>query len=277
MNKKVLFIIIAVHVVIISFLSSSCALKRTIEVNGLEKNIIDLDMARTNVPGNKIRVLTIKNKMTEPRGIFLIFKARNGRFNMRVSGGDVKFEHKEPFLTNFMGGLARENFFVVAPDLGPISDPKKSITAAFRGSEEAIDDLKALVEHLRKDNPGLPIWALGERVGGFSAIHCALNTKVDGLILITPAIGVKGMFHVYNPGYPYGFLNLDLEKIEVPTTIIYHTKNVYRNGTAARKIKDRLTCPTTLIEFSSGNEQGPFKFNGIEDELIKEMVSVLEI
>lgn len=61
------------------------------------------------------------------------------------------------------------------------------------GEERLIADLKTLTELLREGYPGLPLFLLGESMGG--AVIMASAAQADGLVLMAPAVWSRATMH----------------------------------------------------------------------------------
>ena len=70
----------------------------------------------------------------------------------------------------------------------------------WAGTESYIADLDAVVSQLRRSHPGVPVFVLGESMGGAVAIAALTSPappKVDGLILSAPAVWSREMMPWY--------------------------------------------------------------------------------
>jgi acylglycerol lipase len=72
-------------------------------------------------------------------------------------------------------------------DGGFASDGPRGVIARF---DDFVDDLDLLVEHVRAEQPSLPMYLLGYSMGGLIATRYALarQTKLSGLVLSGPAL-----------------------------------------------------------------------------------------
>lgn len=83
--------------------------------------------------------------------------------------------------------LSARNISVVAMDVrgfGEWADTRLNTNVEIN---DAVDDAVALVHAIRKLNPGVPIFLLGESMGGAIALRAALTADVAGVISSVPA------------------------------------------------------------------------------------------
>ncbi|XP_008806627.1 monoacylglycerol lipase [Phoenix dactylifera] len=88
----------------------------------------------------------------------------------------------------------------------------------------AVDDLKAFLEKILLENPGLPCFCFGHSTGGAIVLKAALDPKVkvcvEGVVLTSPAIGVQ-------PSHPIVAVIAPIFSLLVPK---YQFSGSYRSG-----------------------------------------------
>ena len=101
--------------------------------------------------------------------------------------------------------------------MGRASD-KNDLDYADRISPEHMQDIKSLVEFLKKDT-GLPVWLVSTSRGTVSATAAAIsfgNDSLAGIVLTSSVVSYKKTGAVPSQ---------DLEKIRVPVLVLHHEKD----------------------------------------------------
>ena len=99
------------------------------------------------------------------------------------------------------------------------------------GTEALVDDAKAMVDLLRRQHPGVPVYLAGESMGGAVALVAAdRGTEVDGLILLATAlrsrdtlgpVATAGLWFFAHtiPWFPSGPTSIDYRPTDNPKTL----------------------------------------------------------
>ena len=93
--------------------------------------------------------------------------------------------------------LARRGIEVVAYDQRGFGESDGH--GLWHGSERMVEDLRVMIELLRDDHPTLPLYLLGESMGG-AVVLAASNGEglaVDGMVLVAPAIWSRDSMPCY--------------------------------------------------------------------------------
>ena len=136
-----------------------------------------------------------------PRAIAVLFPGGNGTVGRR----------SENFLVRTRADLAQHGLVVAVVNVP--SDHSGGIDPNFRASEEAAQDIAAIVAEMKRRNH-LPVWLVGTSNGSISAANGAARIgppQVAGAVL-TSSVWSGGMS------------NVALEKIAVPVLVV-HNRN----------------------------------------------------
>lgn len=210
----------------------------------------------------------LNTAINEPKAVAILFAGGSGKLKLHKNKDEWK-------LGNFLirsRNLFNENGIITISVDSP-SDLKEGMKNGFRNSKEHLEDIKNVINYIKNNYPKLPIWLVGTSRGTISASYNAINqSNVSGLILSSSMI-------INGKDTKKTVLDLDIEKINLPTLVIAHEKDSCKvtppNG--ANKIYDKLE--NAIIKevkfFSGGYENGnPCKgqayhgFLGIEKEVV---------
>jgi pimeloyl-ACP methyl ester carboxylesterase len=177
--------------------------------------------------------------------------------------------------------LFADNGFVVAVFDSP-SDHKK-MSSAWRIGKEHVDDIKAVIDSL-KQNFDLPIWVIGTSMGTFSAPNAAIRIQsgIDGIVLTSSITRTNKEFDIKST-HPNGIINMELDKITVPSLIVSHKEDECKLTPAvdSEKLKDALSNSTKVevLYYSGGKKplsgscepKSAHGFYGIEEQVVNDI------
>ena len=144
--------------------------------------------------------------------------------------------HGKLSLGNFFGsptiGWGRENFlvrtreayadhgFLIATMDAPTN--RKKMNAIWRMGDEHAKDIQAVAAFL-KQQADVPVWIIGTSMGTFSAANAGIRAKndVNGVVLTSSVTRSKKKWAIYSD-YPYGVVNMGLDKISAPVLVVSH-------------------------------------------------------
>ena len=130
--------------------------------------------------------------------------------------------------------FAKQGFIVAAIDApsdkkSPGSSGHKDMPGMgmdWRLSAEHMQDVQAVVNHLKKRN--LPIFVAGQSLGTMSAVAVGIhmNDQINGIIMTSAATKAKPPWKQKWPvfaNYPNAILDFpDLDKVTVPVLVVAH-------------------------------------------------------
>ena len=165
-------------------------------------------------PGVTQKLLLIKPH--NPVSSIILFEGGPGKLNLSKFFGKPWIETQDrTLLVRNREDFARSGLITVLVD-APSDKKQEGLNPFFRMGEEHLQDIKAIVSHLKKET-GLPIWLVGISLGSFSSVNGAVGITegIDGFVLLS---GVTRS----NRKRPKSILDMGLEKITIPAMIIYH-------------------------------------------------------
>ena len=160
-----------------------------------------------------------------PVATVILFPDGNGRFDITHVFNDPYLGRSADVPLDIIEHLLRNGTMVVLMDAP--ADHRSILgvngwhgPTIFRLSRDHADDVRAIVDYLKQEDP-LPIYLTGIRMGGFSAATAAihLHDSVAGLILvggITECPEQKVLLQLC----PKGLMGMPLHEITVPTLIL---------------------------------------------------------
>lgn len=238
--------------------------------------------AHTFEDGNGSWVKMVLARPKTPRGVFVMFRDMGGVLNIFETDEGPIMQWKLTLVSRCMDRLAKQGYAVAL--VGAVN--AKGHGWEERSSADYLKKIEPAVAFLEKEF-GLPIWSVGHGPGGFSAINAAIHLpQVDALMLISPLDRAKDI----PTDLSNGFLDLRLEKIDVPTLIIAHTKD--SSGMSGRRAAKRvkaalvnspLVSVAILSEGRPNSRLGskwkklPHFFVGRSDIVVESMVDFTEM
>jgi dienelactone hydrolase len=150
----------------------------------------------------------------------------------------------------------------------------------FRASVEHAQDIKAVASYLNNE-ARKPVWLVGTSWGTLSAANAATRVRdeIKGLILTSTMTRSDAKSPTYNR-YPNFIINLELDKITVPTLIVSHKEDkcFATPPDGAQRIQEALINSSKVeVKYFTGgvppredNCQGlsAHGFYGIEDQVL---------
>lgn len=167
-----------------------------------------------------VKLPFLYEKPEQAKAIVVLFQGGGGNIGVTGSSDKGWVKRDGAFLS---GGAVRfaKNDLVVAVVDAP-SD-RSDLNGGFRNSAEHNQDIKKLIEFLRKDNSNLPVWLIGTSNGSLTAAGASIamnDAPVSGIVLTSTvteehswAMGRKFVHPVYRA---------DLTKVTVPILIVHH-------------------------------------------------------
>ena len=152
----------------------------------------------------------------QQKGIVILFAGGNGKL---LLGKDKTKWKTNNFLVRTRKLFSDKGYIVAVID-SP-SKRKNGMKDGFRTSDEHITDINAVIKYLQSKYSNQKIWLIGTSRGTESVAHLAINlqNKINGIILTASVTNARK----YKRGKV--ILDMNLEKINVPTLIISHKKD----------------------------------------------------
>jgi pimeloyl-ACP methyl ester carboxylesterase len=167
-----------------------------------------------------VKLPFLYEKTEQAKAIVVLFQGGGGNIGVVGSKDKGWIQRDKAFLS---GGAPRfsKNGLVVAVVDAP-SD-RSDLNGGFRNSAEHNQDIKLLVEFLRKDNPNLPVWLIGTSNGSLTAVGAsvALNDSPVAGIVLTSTVSEE---HSWSIGqkFVHPVYRANLNKVTVPVLIVHH-------------------------------------------------------
>lgn len=224
---------------------------------------------------NGVKLPFLYEKPEQAQAVVVLFQGGGGNIGVTGSKENGWIQRDKAFLA---GGAARfsKNRLTVAVVDTP-SD-RSDLNGGFRNSAEHNQDIKTLVEFLRKDNPNLPVWLIGTSNGSLTVAGAsiAMNDKpVAGVVLTSTvteehswSIGQKFVHPVYRA---------ELSKVTVPVLIVHHKFDRCKHspyqpiGALTKAFPNSKKVELISVEGGSDNNDpcngGYHQFSGQEQEV----------
>lgn len=159
-------------------------------------------------------------KPANAKAIVVLFQGGGGSIGVKGSAENGWIMRDKAFLAGGAPRFAKNNLVVAVVDA---PTDRADLNSGFRNSNEHNQDIQKLVEFLRADNPGLPIWLIGTSNGSLTAVGASLAlqaTPVSGLVL-TSTVTEE---HPWSMGqrYVHPVYRADVSKVTVPVLIVHH-------------------------------------------------------
>ena len=162
---------------------------------------------------------------SNPVASVILFAAGRGKLELGSFAGKPTLGRGDNFLVRTRKDFAEQGLVVAVLDV-PSDHKARGINSLFRISVEHVQDIKAVVSYLKK-KANLPIYLVGSGEGTFSAANGAINIgeEIGGLILASSLTRTPKNWKMHR-SYPRGILNLDLDRITVPTLVVSHKQDI---------------------------------------------------
>ena len=205
-----------------------------------------------------------------PRAAVILFPGGHG--GLQISPDGTMAWGKKNFLVRTRDLFAQKGLSVAVVDAP--SDRQSSALIGFRQKPEHVEDIKAVIAWLKKQN-NVPVWLVGTSRGTQSAAFIATQLSVkdggpDGLVLTSTILSD-------NKGRPV--TDMPLGNIAIPVLVVHHEKDgckhcSYSDIPGLMK-KLNATPRHELITVKGGIDQGDpcealahHGFNGKENEVV---------
>jgi len=208
--------------------------------------------------------------------------------------GDIQFssatlgKKSRNFLVRTRNTFLKNDFIVAVIDAPSDKSQKSGLNAyntkkghTFRGSKKHATDIEAVANYL-KSVEDVPVWLVGTSSGTVSATNGVIRIEnaIDGLVLASPITKTDESWPIHN-NRPNGILDMELQKIDVPTLIVSHKNDQceYTPPKDAKKITKKIKLPSHIVEvvyFDGGSTprskpcqaMSKHGFIGIEDDVV---------
>jgi pimeloyl-ACP methyl ester carboxylesterase len=238
-------------------------------LTSLAPALADEDISLKTRPG--VTVELARRDVNNPTAMILMFPGGPGHLNLHGRGP----------VAQFYKPLMAQGFSIAAMDAP--SDMSNGLSPRARGTDEHLQDLKAVIAHLRKVS-SLPLWVWGISRGAYSAGHAAVNAipGVSGYVFLSSPTRLPRRANVD------GVAGMALDRIKAPVLAIGHEDDECRGTPArgARRIADAArnssNARSKLISGGStfgGRPCGPgtaHTFNGIENQVAREIAAFIK-
>jgi len=218
-----------------------------------------------------------------PIATVIFLRGGKGLFQLKGTSGKITAGQGKK-LFEILSAFAMKGFVVVVVDTP--SDKPNGIDPFFRAGKEHARDIETVVSY-SSEKINLPIWLFGHSFGTISAANGAIRAQleIDGLVLASPATRmIKDWGEIYDSN-PNGIIDMDLDKIQVPTLLIYHRidKCIGAPPSNISRLKDKIKKAKT-IELTGGKTQkskpcGPLaahSFFGIEKQFFSAVTEFIK-
>lgn len=209
-----------------------------------------------------------------PVAAVIFFKGGKGIFKLNSFFGKLGAAEGKKLFELIKGDFASKGLVVVVVDVP--SDNPKGISPFFRISDEHAEDIDVVVSEVVKTR-NLPVWLFGHSFGTISATHGVLHSQasISGLVLASPVTQIVSDWGKIFDSNPNGIIDMDLDKIQIPTLIVYH-ENDKCIGTPPSNIpkleKAIKSCDIVVLKGGKPTKSkpcgplSPHSFFGIERE-----------
>ena len=216
----------------------------------------------------------------KPVASVILFAGGKGKLELFSANGKVIMgKMKVNFVVKMREQFANHGFMVAVYEV-PSDQKANGMRTVWRLGEEHAKDIGAIVQYL-KEQADIPVWLVGTSRGTISAVNGAvrLQKAIDGLVLTSSMTKIPKEWRAHKD-HPNGILDMDLEKITVPTLIVSHRDD--RCKVTPPEDSDRLQSAfvnasiVDLLFFTGGKKavhkpcmaKSPHGFYGIEDHVV---------
>ncbi|MGZ5101230.1 MAG: alpha/beta hydrolase [Usitatibacter sp.] len=191
--------------------------------------------------------------------------------------GGIGMKGGVPTSTNFLV-RSRDLFAAAGFNVAIVGKPSDhaDLDLVFRTSENHMEDLRRVVEKLRRDL-GKPVWLMGTSRGTTSAAAAAiaLGPAIDGVVLSSS---------ITDGSLPGAVQNMPLAEIRVPVLVLHHARDACKGtppGPVPRIVEGLSSSPgakLVMVDGGSGAHGNPCEpmhwhgFIGMEPQAVDEIV-----
>jgi hypothetical protein len=230
-------------------------------------------------PGVKQKFILMKP--INPTASVVLLDGGPGKLDLSSLSGKPSVGNKNvTFLIEKRDVFANKGLVTAAMDAPSDQQSRKGMELEFRISNEHAQDIKAVADYMRSQ-VNVPIWVVGISASTLSVPNAAIRITegLDGIVLLSSGTKMPRQWTIFK-SHPNGVLDMQLDKIIVPTLIIAHKddKCDLTPPDGAQKIKDALiNSPRAEVLYFTGGakprseacrEKSPHGFYGIEEEVI---------
>lgn len=268
-NSKITFLAISFVTLFASYFSLG-SISKSAEIQSEEYVKIK---SRTNVTQKFILI-----KPDNPVASVILLPGGIGAPVLGSTGNKPTIKYTSNFVVRTRRDFAKQGLMVAIVDAP--SDQSKGFKYQWRIGQEHADDISGVVSYLKKQ-ADIPIWLVGTSASSFSAANGAIRLKenIDGIVL-SSSVTIERKNRKFYKTHPNGILNMDLDKITVPTLLVSNRddKCDVTPPDDAEKIKSALknSPKVEALYFTGGKEpksepcgpESPHGFYGIEDQVV---------
>ncbi|MHA1444810.1 MAG: alpha/beta hydrolase, partial [Candidatus Hodarchaeales archaeon] len=171
----------------------------------------------------KIKQAFMLIKPQNPAASIILFAGGMGNIKLGHTGGKPSIGALSGnFLLKTRREFANHGFMVAVYDV-PSDQKRKGMYTVWRMEEKHADDINAVASYLKKQ-ANIPVWLVGTSKGTISAANGAIriNENINGLILTSSVTKYRKRWKKAYKTHPNGIIDMDLDKITVPTLIVSH-------------------------------------------------------
>lgn len=291
---KVIVSILSLSVIFLS-LFPRCAISPSNKTTvSFTSELVEIDTR----PGITLKFILLKPE--EPVASVILFAGGQGILDLySLSRKPMITRGNNIFVVSTRKNFAEHNFMVALVDMPP--DYKKNVGnygwwidwperhELFRMSVEHGQDIEAVADFL-KNKSNVPVWLVGTSRGTISATNGAIRNKgdIDGLVLTSSLTRTKNEWHRLHRIYPNYIIDMELDKINVPTLVVAHKddKCFSTPSVGAERIKNALinAKDVEVMYFTGGkatvqNEcwgQSAHGFYGIEEKVVSAIAEFIK-
>lgn len=214
-------------------------------------------------------------KPANAKAIVVLFQGGGGGIGVMGSAENGWIKRDKAFLSGGAPRFAKNNLVVAVVDA---PTDRADLNSGFRNSNEHNQDIQKLVEFLRADNPGLPIWLIGTSNGSLTAVSASLAIKdkpIDGVVL-TSTVTQEPSWAIAQR-YTHPVYRADVSQVTVSVLIVHHINDRCKHSpyepidALAKSFKRAKKVEVITIEGGQDNSDpcngGYHQFLGQEQEV----------
>jgi hypothetical protein len=225
--------------------------------------------------------LILVRPMKQPIATVILFAGGPGKLKLGYSHGAPVIGGEKDFLVRTMDLFSDHGLMVALVD-SPSDLRSDGMSAHFRINRDHTEDMRAVISYV-KNIAEIPVWLAGTSRGTFSVTNCAVSAGegIDGIVLTSCVTRSSRQLYprVYR-SHPHGILDMNLEKIAVPTLIISHRDDqcyVSPPSNIPKVQKSLLNAPEVKVNYFNGGRKGSGEacsplsahgFYGIETQVV---------